>query len=678
MKHLRLIVELLEDLHIGTGTGVGDIDSLQVRDRHDRPVLPASHLKGVLRETAREAHRRRPQEISREILEGLFGRSGAGRGHLTLTSAYWEDACVPHSLIWGSTRIDEYGTAHEKSLRFVEYVPAGSRFSLAAELPERYLSEFRRLLTHTPYLGAQRNRGHGRVRWRIEESTPQATILPGGIPQRYPARLRLWFQNLDPLCLPRTAHPGNLITTSGFVRGRALRGGVVGLCLDSGREETAAALLSPTLAWGDARPLPASASATDWEDCAVVPIPLSMGTPKGKAPQGEELPWWANEATNEMLLGAAGEVEGVRKKLSEENERSTEKLKRPKGEEWLFRARSDTPWLRYRPVRFERLHTRPPRPEEGLPEQALFSTEEVVEGTHFVADLVVSSESEACALQDALALLSQRWLRLGRGGRPVTLLGTAWPEPTGPAPAAGNPFFLFLESDLILRNRYGNFATRLDAGLLAEAVGLPGAQVQTLVTFSDSVPVYGFNALTGLPRSAQQAILAGSVIAIAGQDAPLLYEKLCTRWALGESPEEGFGRFRLEIPQPVSGISAPGSFAIPASSRKEELCKEAHGWAKNLIRSGKKLPSRSQWGDLRARALAARDQRDLEDLFARLQEAAQKLGGKSWLALAEDKDWQGLRDGLATERLPFADVKTKIDHLVRWIRVLDLPQGGMP
>lgn len=680
MKRLNLTVELLEDLHIGTGTGVGDIDARQVRDRYGRPVLPASHIKGVLRETALEASRLQPGAFSREKINTLFGQGGGERGRLLLTSGYWHEKNSSRLLIWGSTRIDENGTAQEKSLRFVEYVPAGSRFALEAEVPEEDETFFRALLAHTPYLGAQRTRGHGRVRWQIEEPPPAPPILPEGLPHHYPAKLRLVLRNDDPLCLPLTAHPGNLITTTTAIRGRALRGSVAALCLDAGLEEAAATLLSPTLSWGDGRPLPASETHLDrWQRWEVVPIPRSIGTPKGKAERAD-IPWWVSKKGSETPLGAQGEVEQIAKRWAEEQkganktQRDSEKLKRPKEEEWLFRTAPDAPWIRYRVMRLERLHTRPPKPDEGLPEQALFSTEEIAERTLFIADLIVSNQAEAEALTSALTAMRDRWLRLGRGGRPVRLLAAGWSDLPEPTPQSDQGvLYLFLESDLILRNRYGNFATQLDAKLLAEALGLANAQVTTFAAFCDTAPVYGFNAMTGLPRSAQQAILAGSAIAITGNDLPKLTAALRTKVALGESAEEGFGRFRLEIPQPERETIATPRSAVPHTSREEELAQKGWEYA-NQLRKIKPLPSRSQWGELRARALAARTPEELHTLFARIDEASAKLGGKSWLGLTQSDEWKRLREEV--QSLPFAEGQKLLDYLVRWVRALDNQTKG--
>jgi hypothetical protein len=675
MKRLSLTIELLEDLHIGTGTGVGDIDARQVRDRHGRPVLPASHIKGVLRETALEAHRLQPQAFPRELLDSLFGKSGSDRGSLLLTSGYWQGDTPARPHLWGSTRIGEDGTAHDKTLRVVEYIPAGSRFCVQAELPDAHTQVFGQLLAHTPSLGAQRNRGHGRVRWRIEDAGVAPPELPKAPPTHYPARLRLMLKNLDPICLPLTAHPGNLITTSSYIRGRALRGGVVALCLQAGLEQVADTLLSATLSWGDARPLPQAATECNWTTAEVVPIPRSIGTHKSKAKR-LDVPWWVNQPSNETPLGAQGEIEQIAKQLEGKSNRDDEKLKRPKEEEWLFRRTPNEPWLRYRAMRLERLHTRVPRPDEGMPDQALFSTEEIAEHTNFLADLIVSNQAEADALQAALKALSQHWLRLGRGGHPVALVAASWLELPSTSTIPGNHLTLFLESDLILRNRYGNFITQLDARSLADAVGLTDAELETKGNFSDSGPVFGFNAMTGLPRSAQQAVLAGSVVAISGrqEDIARLHAALRARVALGESCEEGFGRFRLEIPQPTSTAQTHAVSTPVSPSPDEQLAEQARDLARELSKSVS--PSASQWGDLRARVLAARDGKDLLALFDQVQQASTKLGGKAWDALVKHPQWQKLRRKLESGQMPFANAQQLLDYTVRWVRAFDAAKGG--
>ncbi|MGB9670462.1 MAG: RAMP superfamily CRISPR-associated protein [Halothiobacillaceae bacterium] len=664
MKRWSLIIEVLEDLHIGAGIGRGDIDAVQVRDRRGWPVLPASHIKGVLRETARQWQRCDAAALAQEDIDCLFGRQGSGQGCLQLTSAYLRQSL--NSLIWGSTRIDATtGSAQEDTLRFVEYIPAGASFemelALAPDSDEQTEARLWSIIGRCGYLGGGRHRGHGRVRWKRVDSpsaTPPALKPPAG----YPARLRLLLRNLDPLCLAQTGHPGNIIATEPFIRGRALRGAFAASCLALNRSDWAQALLSPNLAWSDALPLPqqeAPICADTAKTLEVLPIPLSVGTPKRKAVAGP-IPWWAGAGGRDNGFGARGEIDQI---AIDDSQRPTEKLKRPSEGEFLFRASPDHRWQRYQPQLIERLHTRVPC-EDNHFEQALFLTEEIAERTVFVSDLIVTEAGHAQILCQMLDALAGQWLRVGRGGRPVIIEQAAWlPMPARTATSGpGGEFTLLLESDLIVRDGRGNFLDRLDADTVAALANIDGAKLTEKQNFSEGVTIFGFNAATGLPRLAQRAVKAGSVIRLSGPDAGKVRDALAARLALGECPDEGFGRFRLDdLPKPEKPDPLPQT-AKAAVNPEEALCAEAREWAQKLAKAAS-APSASQWGDFRSRVLAARDATELDAVFSLLEEAAGKHGGKAWKGFIENS--AELRQAL---RRDFADAQRLLDYFARWVR----------
>ncbi len=673
MRRLFLTIEALDDLHVGTGTGWGDIDALQARDRRGHPVAPASHLKGLLRELAEEWHAFDPTAMPQEAITTLFGRAGSDSGQLILTSAYLDKA--QPTLIWGSTQINAQGTAQERSLRFIEFVPAGSRFHLqAALLPkgEPWQEHLSKLIARCYALGGGRNRGQGRVRWHLTEraASPLFQHFPqlptaDAIPDNYPCRLRLLLRALDPLCLPRTGHPGNLIDTENFIRGRTLRGSFVAACLDRNRTDWAEALLTETLSWGDALPLPEEE--IEYESLPTLeclPIPLSIGTPKAAAPNAK-LPWWANRVEH-RYLGARAEIDQIRQEAN-----SAEKLKRPKEGEFLYRPNPNTPWIRYQPQILERLHTQVPSARTQY-QQALFSTELLAERTLFVTDLIVTEEEQAKTLHHIVTSLADEWLRIGRGGRPLQIEAACWLPlmPTGDPQAQKNEFTLLLTSDLIVRDGWGNFCERLDGKILAALAGLDPNNIQIEIArqFSEGVNLYGFNAMTGLPRLAQRAIKAGSVFAIKGQDAAQLYQRLASgkESMLGESPEEGFGRYRLDdLPQP----SRPSSSLppkLPQEHRAEQLCRQARLLLEQFAAKALASPSASQWGEWRSRIQAARTPEALEESFEMIEEASQKHGGKSWQAVVKDSAWKELRE--AVNKLPLSDAQLLLDYFIRWQR----------
>lgn len=663
MKRWTLTIEVLEDLHIGTGTGLGDIDSLQVRDRRGWPVLPASHIKGVLRQTAIEWWRADPEAVSQKQIDFLFGRTGRVQGQLQLSSAYLDAECA--TVVWGSTRIDpSTGTAQEQSLRFIEYIPAGVRFKLLAQLPEDEAGSdelLRAILARSRQLGGGRNRGQGLVRWGLGESE-ESSKLPLPPPESVPARLRLLLRDIDPICLARTGHPGNLIETESFIRGRAVRGALTSSCLALGRPDWAQSFLDPMLSWGDALPLPECETVERLAEVEVFPTPLSVGTPKATAPNGD-LPWWAVSG-NAPSLGARGEID---QSTLKNGERPREKLKRPADGEFLFRSSSQAPWQRYRPQILQRLHTRVPDQGSGL-EQSLFSTEEIAENTRFLTDILVTDRSQAETLCQALSTLSTGWLRFGRGGRPMIIEKALWTSLPATPEVKENNFTLLLESDLIVRDDLGNFQERLDASTLARLTGLDAGDLHCDVNFSEGIDVFGFNAATGLPRQAQRAIKAGSVARISGPGAMPLRQALASRITLGECPEEGFGRFRIDgLPIPLKPEPQRALTAIDQkTTRAEELCSEAREWH-DRFGTSLQAPSASQWGDFRGRVQAATDAAHIDAIFLDIERAAEKHGGKAWKGFVDQKEaYEKFRKRLSD--LPLAETQRLLENFIRWQR----------
>ncbi|ACD82936.1 RAMP superfamily CRISPR-associated protein [Candidatus Methylacidiphilum infernorum] len=667
MSRFTLEIELLEDLHIGAGIGWGDIDALQVRDRLGRPVLPSSHIKGVMRSAALEWHRFDPQSISCQQIDELFGCAGKKQGKLQLTGAYCDAQQVPKALIWGSTRISpRSGTADEGSLRFFEYIPAGSRFRMEAMLPDgetQLLELFKAIVARTDSLGSGRQRGNGRIRWSWTEQAPHATPVPREKASGTPCRLRLLLRNLDPICLPLTGHPGNLIASLSFIRGRTLRGAFVANCLQNGKAQLAQGLLADTLSWGDALPLPQSVGCEGFEQFEVLPIPLSIGTPKAKAPSSD-LPWWATSQRGDFL-GDRGE-----KDLILQQPQDQENLDRPKEEEFLFRkSPKDSRWQRYRPQILERLHTRVPS-EYNKTEQALFSMEEIAEGTHFLADILLTEPRQIEILKEALQVVARCWLRVGRGGRPLELVSATWlPPATHGSKLVSEGFTLLLESDLIARDSLGNFVERLEAKTIADLVGFPADRLITRKSFSESRELLGFNAATGLPRLAQLSIKAGSVVWIEGEGATELRQRLAEYLALGECPEEGFGRFRIDfLPEPQCRLSSETEVSTSAPEHafydnEEKLCRKAQEWYYKFDKI-KSQPSPSQWGEFRAAIQAASTKEEIDKIFDSLKDASKRLGGKAWKEIVEHREFPKLQSQVSS--LPLTDAKTFLDYFVRW------------
>lgn len=645
MKRYQLHIEVLEDLHTGSGTGGGDIDAMLARDRDNRPFIPASHIKGVLLALAEEwldLANSRPLE---QGIHRLLGRSGQyqsedqddRRAALRMTSLYLCPESAGRTLVWGATARKAHGREPEEdTLRLVEYIAAKECFAGECRVPPELADVFESLIARLDRLGGGRNRGSGLVRCRLTAMEAKGVDLP----QAGSPRLRLALCNPDPICLPLTGFPGNLIRSQAFIRGQALRGALMYWAMQ--RRDAAAVTRLRRCSVGDALPLPQqdfnTGESLPLASLELRPIPLSIGSRKLEAAD-KNLPWWfAGQSGNENEAAPQR-----RDTLFEQNE-GTEKTKRPGDDEFLFRASRRESWQYYRPQR--RVHLRNQTPDRhqsrGDQQPQLFSTEEIAEKTQFVADLIFADVADATQfLDDFQPILAQgEWLSLGRAGRPVEVTAIV-PLPSEPQDwASDHGFSLTLISDLIARGPYLGFLTDLDESSLWQLARAAGAclpdwrtpsPIQLQQSFVDSDLIHGFNASTGLRRPGALALRRGSCWRITGAGSRELASALARIPCLGERGDEGFGRFvlgeaALTLCRPVSPP------AILTSKAGEAL----HCAASELARSARKTlsvgPSLSQYQSLRNQALAASDLEALNSILTRLKNAPQErhLGGGCW------------------------------------------------
>lgn len=632
LKRYRLTVRLLEDLHTGTGTGGGDIDSLQMRDRRGRPVIRANHLKGLLLAAGEELARF--DERIKAPLQDLLGAGGKARGRLRLTSLRLCDDSPGHTLIWTSTAREEGSRRPlEDTLRVVEHVAAGSSFAAELRVPQALESLLKTLVERIDRLGSDRNRGGGLIGTRLDEITAF---------HREPAPvtsncLRLRLRNLEPLCLPATGHPGNLIQSLPFVRGQVLRGALMAWAL--ARDDQGALANLARASVGDALPLPPCLNESSLESLCVLPIPLSILTPKpgnGDA----DLPWWVE---------AGKQTEDAYDDLDPERIQPEEKSKRPGPREFLAREGGQGAWLRYSPRMS--VHMRNQTADlfdlSGRPvtEPQLFSMEEIAEETSFVADLAFPDERAAQGFAERFAplLSGAEWLAVGREGRPVEvaeLASVALLSPgTSPPP---DTWTLTLVSDLVIRGDHLGFLIDLDVPTLIElaskkADDYPGWKEWKMRGFAESERLHGFNAASGLRRAPALAIRRGSCWRITGADsgALALALALSARGGLGERTQEGCGRFAIEL-QPMKLLARPdGQQSKAQPNPGEEILLVVERMAGDRHATDPSL-SQLQW--LRSSALAATSEAQLDELLQEVRAIAGRRpkGGGAWKDFPHD------------------------------------------
>lgn len=393
----KLTAELLSDTHLGSGSGGGGIDALIARDRYDRPVIWASHVEGVLRDAAR---RLRGDEEAGKV----FGRAGDEQQRAVFTSLYAKDS--PESHIWCSSARESFDNRAPKddTLRVIEYVPKGTQFVGEVELPESDLPTLKRLVQEVDALGGGRSTGTGRVKLSLSEITLATRNM--GSPT---GRLVLALKNRDPLCITATATPDNLIPSLAFVPGRALLGSIASWLIAEGDRDTASLLTSGKVSVSDALPLPEAPVQLDGVEVMPAPLLLQSEKPKGAA---GNIPWWAQSVSPTKRVDAWN-VE--------------EKLKRPEDDLLVYCMDASKAWQAYRPARRVRLRNGRPNPKQV--DASLFAIEQIIEETHFLAELHGASE-DLKKLVEKLALM---WLAAAAAGKitwnaaiALGLLGTAY------------------------------------------------------------------------------------------------------------------------------------------------------------------------------------------------------------------------------------------------------------
>lgn len=639
-----LTAEFLSDAHLGSGSGGGGIDALIARDRCGRPVIWASHVEGVLRDAARRL--RGDKEA-----EAFFGRAGGDyarndRQRAVFTSLY--EKGNPESHIWRSTAREAFDNRAPKddTLRVIEYVPSGTKLVGEIELPASELPALERLVQEVDALGGGRSTGAGRVKLSLAEVS--ATTHKLGTPT---GRLVLLLKNRDPLCITATATPDNLIPSLAFVPGRTLLGAVAAWLIAEGDRDTASVLTSGRVSVSDALPLPQAP--TMLESVEVLPAPLTLQSEKPTGSAGE-VPWWAQTKAPNHRRDAWS---------------AAEKLKRPDDDLFVYRAAASEPWTTFRPAR--RVRLRNGRPDPKQVDASLFAVEQIVEETHFLAELHGASDDlKALANKLGPVLEGRRWLRVGRAGAPVEVVHLAWSGAASVAKATEKAL-LTLTSDLLVRDEYLRWRTTLDEAALHELAGTADIAIVkdehgALKTMQDAVMVHGFNGTSRLWRMPAAAIRRGSVFEVSGAGITKLAERVAKEQWLGERTHEGFGRFRLDAVLPgVTGEARASSARAPAADVDEEAIAattqewfKAHNSLAKLGGGSDRKPSLSQWLDL----VADLERNDTNAIDGRLNPTT--AGAKSW----KHKDAKAILDKLNDRAIQPKQRALHARLFMRWLR----------
>lgn len=641
-QRVTITATLLEDTHLGSGSGSAGVDALIARDRHGRPVVWASHLEGVLRDASLRLY----GEVASE---NFFGIAGGNRQNAIFTSLYTTQDTSTR--IWRSSARTAYDNRAPKAetLRSMEYISRNTRFEGNVEVRESDLPILKRLLKEIDSLGSGRASGAGRVEITLTETRVTPKTVTGA-----KQRLILCLYSHEPICITSTATPNNLLLSESFLPGRSILGAITRWLLDAGKTEEAKLLVGGNMSISDAFPLPSAPIPNSLSTSTVLPAPLTLQHRKPDGSPGA-IPWWASKTQPTERLD----------KFADDTSR--EKLKRPDADLFVYRSSPQTSWTTFKPQL--RVRLRNGRPKRRSEEPELFAIEEIAEKTYFLCE-ISGKVSDMSKLSEALSpvLDGSSWLRIGRGGAPVEVKEIHWADPPEASPLASKAI-LTLTSDLLFRDDYLRWCMFLDKDTCSSCSRWPQSLTITR-QMQEPTPIYGFNGTSGMWRMPAYAIRRGSVFLVEGVGVKDLAQLASKGLWLGERTHEGFGRFRLDSHLPgVTGTTATIPNATPPLSGKpddpqEIIAKTTHDWLKQhrrlagSSRNEERVPSLSQWFDF----VADLEQKQKGEEAITERKNADTAGGQTWT----HKDANALLDKLLT-----IDAESRVDYarlFVRWLR----------
>lgn len=237
MIKLNYTIVLKSDAEIATGFGSSLLDAIAPRNLKGNFVIPASHVKGLLKQSLLDVMDLLPEQAKNacDKMLGKAGESAEMGGLVALTEAVSEKN---EAVVISRTSLTPYGTAKKGSLRTTEAVPVGTTFkgSLSADVPEKsgyeYLLKF--ALLSIMELGGSRSRGCGACIVEIDgEKRKPGDLLLEAFSASYdlPATVadvaamgdsqkqvlvRLELTTNSPICVPELPVVGNNTICSGW------------------------------------------------------------------------------------------------------------------------------------------------------------------------------------------------------------------------------------------------------------------------------------------------------------------------------------------------------------------------------------------------------------------------------------------------------------------------------
>jgi CRISPR/Cas system CSM-associated protein Csm3 (group 7 of RAMP superfamily) len=238
---------LKSDAEPGTGTGGTIINERVPRNRYGKPIIPATHLKGLIREELLKLEDLFPNELN-DLADECCGKSDEnGDGDWTTESCFHisdavSDENVTTSFVSRTSIDSDLGKAKTTSLRTTERIAVGNVFTgtlmVNAKEGSRQDLAIRLAMLSIGAVGGNRTRGGGKCVLEFQEQNqPPGNLFKQFLESKKDEQwqnkhvdfsqtetvsktetitLRLIFEADSPVCCPEHPVPSNVIK-SGFV-----------------------------------------------------------------------------------------------------------------------------------------------------------------------------------------------------------------------------------------------------------------------------------------------------------------------------------------------------------------------------------------------------------------------------------------------------------------------------
>lgn len=228
---LRVTLELLSDAIFGSGYSIpGGEDIAVIRDDAGYPYIPGTAVKGLLRESMENwvVWTGRDSSAINEIL-GQSGWEGVADGRRLVLTPLTLEGERPAAEDCFGTRVFtalKDGVVKEGALRSAACVKRGLCFTGSMICAREDIDFLTNALAGIKWTGAQRSRGFGRVRFRVEQVEDKTE--PITLENAKCIRYRLCTET-PVIITDLNSSGGNSYETRGYIPGSAIRGMAAGL-----------------------------------------------------------------------------------------------------------------------------------------------------------------------------------------------------------------------------------------------------------------------------------------------------------------------------------------------------------------------------------------------------------------------------------------------------------------